>query len=602
MKLDDENDYSEAESEESSVDEDPPVQHLSEYPKPFRGTEEENIYEFIKKLDLAFYYNRVRASDRVDVLKRLVKGNAEYSVSDYKSLDENLQWLKKVFGNPHAIWKKEKEKFLQKSREEVENWTDYFSPQRKLMLVKVLNFLDYAEGLAKKFEIKEVVFSSDTIESLMVVLPPKVIHKIIKKERKEGDGISNSLRTFKYMKEVVEDEIETEIVASRYYDIYEESYRIHNGEAHKDDKPEAIESSEESVNKSSHLKTVSTGNENKNLSNLTMQNIKRHAQRIFRNIKVKKNVDKMIENFLSKSKQVMDKNTLSMKDMSIIKLKINQVKVANKNMKAEAKIVVKSKKHVNKEFKPQEAQKTRSSMLDEHVEQEENVNLPEVPGGALEPVKAELVNHGTKANSFEDLEKRLTKLKFFNKTWLKNEDVPKIYNSQNETDPEVPSAAHDDAMIEKKNADQVVVDSIKEEIAAETMLDIKEDIIEPVCSTKEEIEAFNACLSSVKTEVTKSTSNKQVATATGPAMMKVDMNVVIVMMIALIKMKLVSVPAPVTASPAVTPTTSCAVCRTCLCAMSDIKTDQSLTALIKSQGFCGSNKNTCLAGHSVIQV
>ena len=73
MKLDDENDYSEAESEESSVDEDPPVQHLSEYPKPFRGTEEENIYEFIKKLDLAFYYNRVRASDRVDVLKRLVK-------------------------------------------------------------------------------------------------------------------------------------------------------------------------------------------------------------------------------------------------------------------------------------------------------------------------------------------------------------------------------------------------------------------------------------------------------------------------------------------------------------------------------------------------
>ena len=117
------------------------------------------------------------------------------------------------------------------------------------------------------------MFSSDTIESLMVVRPPKVIHKIIKKERKEGDGISNSLRTFKYMKEVVEDEIETEIVASRYYDIYEESYRIHNGEAHKDDKPEAIESSEESVNKSSHLKTVSIGNENKNLSNLTMQKI-----------------------------------------------------------------------------------------------------------------------------------------------------------------------------------------------------------------------------------------------------------------------------------------------------------------------------------------
>ena len=83
MKTDDDNDYSDAESDKGSLDENIPVQHLSEYPEPFRGTEEENVYDFIKKLDLAFYYNRVRACDRVDVLKRLVKGNAEYSVSEY---------------------------------------------------------------------------------------------------------------------------------------------------------------------------------------------------------------------------------------------------------------------------------------------------------------------------------------------------------------------------------------------------------------------------------------------------------------------------------------------------------------------------------------
>ena len=287
-------------------------------------------------------------------------------------------------------------------------------------------------------------------------------------------------------------------------------------------------------------------------------------------------------------------------------------------MKAEAKNVVKSKKQVNNEFKPKEAQKTRTSMLNERLEQEENLNLPEVPGGALEPVKAELVNYGTKANSFEDLEKRLTKLKFFNKTWLKNENIPVIYKPENEAGLEVSNTAHDDAVVEKENEDQVVVNSIKEDIAAETMLDIKDDKIEPVFSTKEEIEAFNAwyyqkiaenkipkkfkpILSSAQTEEMKSTSIKQVATESSPAMMKVDMKVIIVMMIALIKMKLVSVPAPVTASPAETPTTSCSVCRTCLCAVSGIKTDQSLTALIKSRGFCGSNKNTCLAGHSVIE-
>ena len=46
------------------------------------------------------------------VLKRLVKENAETTVSDSKSLQENFEYLMKVFGNPRAIWKKEKESFL----------------------------------------------------------------------------------------------------------------------------------------------------------------------------------------------------------------------------------------------------------------------------------------------------------------------------------------------------------------------------------------------------------------------------------------------------------------------------------------------------------
>ena len=97
MKLNYENSFSENETDDGSEYENSNVHNLSEYPEP----EEENVYDFIKKLDLAFYYNRVRASDRVDVLKRLVKGNAEYSVSDFKSLDENLEWLKKVLSLIH---------------------------------------------------------------------------------------------------------------------------------------------------------------------------------------------------------------------------------------------------------------------------------------------------------------------------------------------------------------------------------------------------------------------------------------------------------------------------------------------------------------------
>ena len=601
MKFDDENDYSEAESEESFVDEDPPVQHLSEYPKPFRGTEEENIYEFIKKLDLAFYYNRVRASDRVDVLKRLVKGNAEYSVSDFKSLDENLEWLKKVFGNPHSIWKKEKEKFLQKSRGEVENWTDYFSPQRKLMLVKMSNFLQYAEGLANKFEIlKDDVFSSSTLNSLMVVLPPKIIHKIIKKERKEsGEGITN---TFKYMKEVVEDEIETEIVASRYYDAYAESYRIHDGQAREDENIKAVAKSRTGSKETFVIKTVKE-KEVKNPKRLALRNLKRHSQRISRSVKAKKSPDKMISNFLKKSKQVMIKfqNDLSNKEKSRIQEKMDEVKIANDKMKVGVEDENDKFKSLNiKEFVPQKVKKTNIFKPNEYTEEanEDELKLPDVPSRAPELDKAEFGNLDTKPNPFQDIENRLTKLKFFNQTWLKNENVTKVHPVKpDENDPKVPSNAHDDA-VDENEIDVPADDSIKE-VPVEESTEVIE--IEPVFSSKEEIEAFNEWyynkIAENKTpkkiklissslenepEVMKPSSSLPVVTETSPTW-KVDMNMVIVLMIALLIylqgiLKIKHPPVRAAASPTESPH-SYPVCGTCVCAVSGINRDLSGTAV-----------------------
>ena len=88
MKLDYESNINEEDYDDGSVCENPHVKFLSEYPDPFGGTEDENIYEFIRKLEIAFYYNRVHNDNKVDILKKLVNGYAEYSVSDYKSLDE----------------------------------------------------------------------------------------------------------------------------------------------------------------------------------------------------------------------------------------------------------------------------------------------------------------------------------------------------------------------------------------------------------------------------------------------------------------------------------------------------------------------------------
>ena len=93
---------------------------LLEYPEPFKGNYGDNVHDFIEKVESALNYNRVPASSKVTVLKKLVKGGrAEWSVYDWESLDDNFERLKNVFGDPYIIWKKTKDDFLQRSREEI---------------------------------------------------------------------------------------------------------------------------------------------------------------------------------------------------------------------------------------------------------------------------------------------------------------------------------------------------------------------------------------------------------------------------------------------------------------------------------------------------
>ena len=63
------------------------------------------------------------------------------------------------------------------------------------------------------------------------------------------------------------------------------------------------------------------------------------------------------------------------------------------------------------EVLPQEARNPNVLTLDEYIEVDENINLPEVPSNVLEPKED---------NLDKEIESRLTKLKFFNKTWLNN--------------------------------------------------------------------------------------------------------------------------------------------------------------------------------------
>ena len=556
---------------------------LWEYPEPFQGNIGDDIYDFIEKVETAFGYNRVPASSRVLILEKLVKGYAESSFYDRESYEDNVERLKFVYGNPYTIWRKKLNDFLQESQEKQENWTPHFSPERELMLLKVSGFLATSECLASKFESLEgSVFSRDTFRSIMSVLPPTINQKIVEKEAtmEMSSGTFNTYRqTFKNIQEVLKKEAKLEAIAERYYDALTESRERHNEERLEDQRSETSENSEQLPDK----KTVHKKKEFSKSS--ALRNLDYHFQRISKNARLKKNVDISTSNFLTKSQQVMVqfKNVLSEQERSNIFNRMNKVKSVNAKMKSKVKNFAQRKRNPSQKFRPvkqksmpQQNQKPKISELDENNEQDEDLMLPEVPTEICESVKLDVANLGTKANSRdEDIEKRLTKLQFFNKTWLK--DVPKTRTSNTDIIHKVSSDVHE--ALAASDDEVPAADLMKEENAAEH-LDAIKAMPEPIVSTKEEIDAFNAwylmkiseskipkkskfrflspscAITEEMTPIT--TMDRQVVTEATSPVWKVDMDVVIVLLVAIANLlpkypTRKHFPVPVTASTSLTP-------------------------------------------------
>ena len=110
-------------------------------------------------------------ADKVKVLKGLVAGYAEGTVSESESFDDNLKHHKNVFGNPCSIWRREKDNIVLKSHDEARNWTPYYSAEWKLMVVNMFNFLRNVESLANRFEmLKDEIFSRSTLDDIIGIL------------------------------------------------------------------------------------------------------------------------------------------------------------------------------------------------------------------------------------------------------------------------------------------------------------------------------------------------------------------------------------------------------------------------------------------------
>ena len=203
------------------------------------------------------------------------------------------------------------------------------------------------------------------------------------------------------------------------------------------------------------------------------------------------------------------------------------------------------------------------------------LHVPVVSTETFESVKADFVDADMIANSCDkDIERRLTKLKFFNQTWLKDLSKTKTTMGKRK-DHDVPYAAHD--AVEESDDKVPAVRVLKAEPKAEHH-DAILVVSEPVTSSKEDIDAFNdwylkkisqseipkksrsrfLSSSCAITEEMAPNIGEQVVTNTAPTKWKVDMDLVIVLLIALVNLMpkypiRKHFPVPVTASISVNP-------------------------------------------------
>ena len=78
-----------------------PVKELAVYPEPFNGNAGENVYKFRDKFTKALIANQIREKDRVELLRKYLKGRAKRAVGDhYKSYKEAIDALVEHFGLP----------------------------------------------------------------------------------------------------------------------------------------------------------------------------------------------------------------------------------------------------------------------------------------------------------------------------------------------------------------------------------------------------------------------------------------------------------------------------------------------------------------------
>merc|ERR1712240_747275 len=83
------------------------VKDIAVYPAPFGGKPNEKVYTFKQKMLHALATNQIPERDKVEVLRKYLKGAPRDSIGDdtiVKSVDDAFTILIRAFGKPRETW------------------------------------------------------------------------------------------------------------------------------------------------------------------------------------------------------------------------------------------------------------------------------------------------------------------------------------------------------------------------------------------------------------------------------------------------------------------------------------------------------------------
>ena len=144
------------------------------FPPTFKGEKGDNIFDFKEKFEQAIFDSQVREKDRVDVLRKHLKGHPLEMIGEqYTSLDDAMQTLVDNFGHPEEIWKNCKADIMEKlGGNYVKCWSHKGTKQRSLAIAKCVEFLKLCEKMSKVHKLLEnEVYHSSTYTMILRFLP-----------------------------------------------------------------------------------------------------------------------------------------------------------------------------------------------------------------------------------------------------------------------------------------------------------------------------------------------------------------------------------------------------------------------------------------------